>query len=155
VLRILAFFCALSSAHAFAATSGPTIGRCTAALGLKTGNGAGVVAQSRLRRSPAKGAGAGLRMQSQEGEQPDGLDRFVACLPYALPLADSFEWGHYVFDAFPLLTIPFIPLFPVIQFLNLPFVSFGIFILLFNFVARNPSFSRLVRFNTLQVRDTF
>ena len=62
-----------------------------------------------------------------------------------------FVRGHYVFDAFPLLAIPFLPLFPVIQLLNLPFVSFGIFILLFNFVARNTIFSRLVRFNTLQV----
>ncbi len=79
------------------------------------------------------------------------LERFVACLPYALPLSDSFEWGHYLFDKFPLLSIPFIPLFPVISLLNAPFVSFGVFIVLFSFVTRNPSFSRFVRFNTLQV----
>jgi len=96
----------------------------------------------------ATGAGSGLRMQENDGT--DALDRFVACLPYALPLADSFEWGHYIFDSFPLAAIPFLPLFPVIKLLNMPFVSFGIFIVLFNFVSRNPQFSRLVRFNTLQ-----
>jgi len=107
------------------------------------------MAQNRMRRSPT-GVSAGLKMQKQDGDGTDALDRFVACLPYALPLADSFEWGHYIFDAFPLAAIPFLPLFPVISLLNLPFVSFGIFIILFNFVARNPQFSRLVRFNTLQ-----
>ena len=104
---------------------------------------------SSKRQRMATGAASGLRMQENDGT--DALDRFVACLPYALPLADSFEWGHYIFDSFPLAAIPFLPLFPVIKLLNIPFVSFGIFIVLFNFVSRNPQFSRLVRFNTLQV----
>jgi len=67
-----------------------------------------------------------------------------------LPLADGFEWGRYVFEQIPLLALPFVPLFPVMSFLNAPFVSFGIFIFLFSFVARNPEYSRFVRFNTLQ-----
>jgi hypothetical protein len=93
------------------------------------------------------------RMQSRGGEDDvPPLERFIACLPYALPLSDAFEWGHFLFDKFPLLSIPFIPLFPVISFLNAPFVSFGVFIVLFSFVTRNPSFSRFIRFNTLQVR---
>ncbi|EKX36937.1 hypothetical protein GUITHDRAFT_78596 [Guillardia theta CCMP2712] len=78
------------------------------------------------------------------------LDRFVACLPYALPLADSFEWGHFLFDKFPILALPFVPLFPVISLLNAPFVSFAVFIALFSFVTRNPSIPRFVRYNTLQ-----
>jgi len=147
-LRPLAVLALFSAAHGFAPAVGSMGGSRAAALGLKTGQRAGLAAQSRLRRAPARPI-AGLRMQEQN-EGVDALDRFVACLPYALPLADSFEWGHYVFDAFPLATIPFVPLFPVIQLLNLPFVSFGIFIILFSFVARNPSFSRTVRFNTLQ-----
>ena len=107
------------------------------------------IVTSSKRQRTATGAASCLRMQEKDGT--DALDRFVACLPYALPLADSFEWGHYIFDSFPLAAIPFLPLFPVIKLLNMPFVSFGIFIVLFNFVSRNPQFSRLVRFNTLQV----
>ena len=84
-------------------------------------------------------------------ENVPALERLIACLPYALPLSDAFEWGHYLFDKFPLLSIPFIPLFPVISLLNAPFVSFGVFIVLFSFVTRNQAFSRFIRFNTLQV----
>ena len=61
------------------------------------------------------------------------------------------QWGHFLFEKFPLLALPFVPLFPVISLLNTPFVSFGLFIFLFSFVTRNPEFSRFVRFNTLQV----
>jgi hypothetical protein len=137
IARPLALLAMLSAAHAFVP------------LPLITGSRRALPAsQPQARRALA--APAGLRMQSQDNGE-DGLDRFVACLPYALPLADSFEWGHYIFDAFPLAALPFLPLFPVIQLLNMPFVSFGLFIVLFNFVARNPQFSRLVRFNTLQV----
>jgi hypothetical protein len=106
-------------------------------------------------RSKRKGADLCQMKIGGSGGSDDAvppLERFVACLPYALPLSDSFEWGHYLFDKFPLLSIPFIPLFPVISLLNAPFVSFGVFIVLFSFVTRNPSFSRFIRFNTLQVR---
>ena len=140
-MRTLALLAVLSTAHAFAPMP-------LAGVGVRRSLGR-QVARPQARRLAA-GAASGLRMQSQDSNE-DALDRFVACLPYALPLADSFEWGHYIFDAFPLAALPFIPLFPVIQLLNMPFVSFGIFIFLFNFVARNTAFSRLVRFNTLQV----
>lgn len=85
-----------------------------------------------------------------DGEDAPALERFIGCLPYALPLSDTFEWGHYLFDKFPLLAVPFVPLFPIISLLQAPFVSFAIFIALFSFVTRNPSFSRFIRFNTLQ-----
>jgi hypothetical protein len=90
-----------------------------------------------------------LAMQKEEAPP---LERFIGCLPYALPLSDAFEWGHFLFDKFPLLAVPFVPLFPIISLLQAPFVSFGIFLALFSFVTRNPSFSRFIRFNTLQVR---
>jgi len=146
----MAMLALLSTADSFAPSA--ILGSRAAVRGLRAGQRAGTASQAAaLRRAPPR-ACAGLRMQQEQNEGGvDPLDRFVACLPYALPLADSFEWGHYVFDAFPLATIPFLPLFPVIQLLNLPFVSFGIFIILFSFVARNPAFSRTVRFNTLQV----
>ena len=146
-LRSLAVFAMIAATQAF--TPALTVPSRSSLLQVKTGR-TNIMAQNRMRRSPT-GVSAGLKMQKQDGDGTDALDRFVACLPYALPLADSFEWGHYIFDAFPLAAIPFLPLFPVISLLNLPFVSFGIFIILFNFVARNPQFSRLVRFNTLQV----
>lgn len=95
------------------------------------------------------GMASRLSMQQEGGSAPP-LERLVGCLPYVLPLADGFEWGRYVFEQIPLLALPFVPLFPVMSFLNAPFVSFGIFIFLFSFVARNPEYSRFVRFNTLQ-----
>ena len=33
--------------------------------------------------------------------------------------------ARYLFNAFPLLALPFVPLFPVMQLLNAPFISFG------------------------------
>lgn len=108
-----------------------------------------------------RSAPGSLLMQA-DGEDAPALERFIGCLPYALPLSDTFEWGHYLFDKFPLLAVPFVPLFPIISLLQAPFVSFAIFIALFSFVTRNPSFSRFIRFNTLQVfpfadcvRETF
>jgi len=154
VARPVVALAILSAAHAFAPAV-PVAGS-RPALALQTGQrGGGVTLPARRPRAQAlQSQRLALRMQSKD-EGEGALDRFVACLPYALPLADSFEWGHYLFDSYPLLAIPFLPLFPVIQLLNLPFVSFGIFIVLFSFVARNPTFSRLVRFNTLQVAPPF
>ena len=108
---------------------------------------------SMLSSSPRTSRKSGVNtfgMQYSNDDVP-ALDRFVACLPYALPLADSFEWGHFLFDKFPILALPFVPLFPVISLLNAPFVSFAVFIALFAFVTRNPSIPRFVRYNTLQV----
>ena len=144
MIRLVAALVVLSAATAFSPAA-------PLALQRQTLRRAGEILTVARRPRAAAGRSLALRMQSKDNNGEDALDRFVACLPYALPLADSFEWGHYLFDSFPLLAIPFLPLFPVIQLLNLPFVSFGIFIVLFSFVARNPSFSRLVRFNTLQV----
>lgn len=98
-------------------------------------------------RTPA--SALGLRMQQQGGGAP-ALERLIATMPYVLPLADGFEWGRYVFEQVPLAALPFVPLFPVMKLLNAPFVSFGLFIVLFSFVTRNPNLSRFVRFNTLQ-----
>uniref|UniRef100_A0A6U2G7E7 Protein TIC 20 n=1 Tax=Hemiselmis andersenii TaxID=464988 RepID=A0A6U2G7E7_HEMAN len=98
-------------------------------------------------RRAAGGGLVGMRMQ-EEGITP--VQRLTACLPYVLPLADGFEWGRYVFEQVPIMALPFVPLFPIMGILNLPFVSFGIFIFLFSFVARNPEIPRFVRFNTLQ-----
>jgi len=89
-----------------------------------------------------------LKMQEEDAASP--LERVCAILPYALPLSDVFTWGRYLFAAFPLLALPFVPLFPVMQLLNAPFVSFGVFIALSVFVTRNPSLPRFVRYNTMQ-----
>merc|ERR1711966_45972 len=110
---------------------------------------------SSLGRLPAVPArttksGPGRMLMQSESEDAPALERLVGCLVYALPLSDVFEWGHYLFEKFPLLALPFVPLFPVISFLQGPFVSFAIFIALMTFVTRNPSFSRFIRFNALQ-----
>ena len=56
-----------------------------------------------------------LSMQRSGDDSVPPLERLVSVLPYALPLSDAFQWGHYLFDKFPLLAIPFVPLFPVIR----------------------------------------
>eukprot|EP00283_Hemiselmis_rufescens_P013169 CAMPEP_0173436944 /NCGR_PEP_ID=MMETSP1357-20121228/17686_1 /TAXON_ID=77926 /ORGANISM="Hemiselmis rufescens, Strain PCC563" /LENGTH=206 /DNA_ID=CAMNT_0014402095 /DNA_START=260 /DNA_END=880 /DNA_ORIENTATION=+ len=126
----------------------------TASLGSLPLKSSAISASSRLSLSssavPRRAHAGGLtrvRMQ-EEGITP--VQRLTACLPYVLPLADGFEWGRYVFEQVPIMALPFVPLFPIMGILNLPFVSFGIFIFLFSFVARNPEIPRFVRFNTLQ-----
>ena len=101
-----------------------------------------------------------LKMQAQD-EAPDGLERFVACLPHVVPLANSVALGYNVFKTLPLLTIPYLPLRPLYElFRNVPAVSFGAVVLLLLLstkpVGIEPRFldlsSRLVRYNILQVR---
>jgi len=97
----------------------------------------------------------------KQDEVPDGIERFVACLPHVVPLANSVALGYNVFKTLPLLTIPYLPLRPLYElFRNVPAVSFGAVVLLLLLstkpVGVEPRFldlsSRLVRYNILQVR---
>mmetsp|Transcript_7460 Transcript_7460/g.14545 ORF Transcript_7460/g.14545 Transcript_7460/m.14545 type:complete len:227 (+) Transcript_7460:206-886(+) len=136
--------CSVMSASAFAPVSLGSLPLKTSAM---TASSRLPMASSAVPRRSVRNAATGLSMQ-EEGITP--VQRLTACLPYILPLADGFEWGRYVFEQVPIMALPFVPLFPIMGILNLPFVSFGIFIFLFSFVARNPEIPRFVRFSTLQ-----
>ena len=77
-------------------------------------------------------------------------DRIFASLPYLLPLVDGVIYGRYLFSQFPALSIVFVPLIPLVQLNNTPFVSLIIFFALFLLVIRNENISHFIRFNAMQ-----
>lgn len=79
-------------------------------------------------------------------------ERVLSILPYLIPLLDSLSFGKYVFSKVPLvgqlLLPPLLPLYSIYR--GVPFLAFGVFLLLYVLVVRNTSVSRYVRFNTYQ-----
>ncbi|PXF44195.1 Protein TIC 20-II, chloroplastic [Gracilariopsis chorda] len=79
-------------------------------------------------------------------------DRILSILPYLIPLLDSLTFGKYVFQKVPLLSqillVPLLPLYNIYR--GIPFLAFGVFLLLFVLVVRNINVSRFIRFNTYQ-----
>ncbi|MBW4554492.1 MAG: hypothetical protein KME59_00855 [Trichormus sp. ATA11-4-KO1] len=78
-------------------------------------------------------------------------DRIFACLPYLLPLIEGLVFGSYLLRQFPVLTVLFIPLSPILLiYRTVPFASLIIFFALFLLVVRNEKISHFIRFNTMQ-----
>jgi uncharacterized membrane protein len=78
-------------------------------------------------------------------------DRILACLPYLMPLIESFRFGQSLFQDFPILITPFLPLLPVIRFYyQFSFLGLILFFALFFLVVRNPRIPHFIRFNTMQ-----
>ncbi|MBW4577096.1 MAG: hypothetical protein KME08_17615 [Aphanothece sp. CMT-3BRIN-NPC111] len=82
-------------------------------------------------------------------------DRFLACLPYLVPLLEVVGFGVFLFGLIPPLKILFLPLFLLlpIYFFSIggfALVEFAIFFALFLGVVRNETLSRFLRFNTMQ-----
>jgi uncharacterized membrane protein len=78
-------------------------------------------------------------------------DRIFACLPYLMPLIESFRFGMALFTDFPLLATPFLPILPIIRFYyQFSFLGLILFFALFLLVVRNPRISHFIRFNTMQ-----
>lgn len=84
-------------------------------------------------------------------------DRVFGALPYLLPLMDALVYGdgQYILRQFPLVSIGFLPIMPVLQiyaqFVRLiPFAGLILFMGLFFAVVRNENISRFIRFNVLQ-----
>lgn len=78
-------------------------------------------------------------------------DRFFACLPYLMPLIESFRFGMALFEDFPLLAAPFVPILPIIRFYyQFSFLGLILFFALFFLVVRNARIPHFIRYNTMQ-----
>ncbi len=78
-------------------------------------------------------------------------DRILGSLAYLLPMIDVVNYGRFVFQEIPFLTIIYLPLMPLLKiYRDIPFAGIIIFFLLFLGVVRNPQISHFIRFNTLQ-----
>ncbi|PZO45059.1 MAG: hypothetical protein DCF19_00770 [Pseudanabaena frigida] len=95
-------------------------------------------------------------MNWQQSSPP--LHRFYSCLPYLLPMSAGVIYGAVLFQQFPLLVFPFIPLiwlysnvlaFPLVPVLGLT-GEFFLFMGLYFLVVRDARVPHFVRFNTMQ-----
>ena len=95
----------------------------------------------------------GLNVKAQAGRN-DGVpaaERIIAALGYFLPFFDGIQYGRYFFMQFPVAERLLTPLFPLLSaYKGFPYSNFIAFFALYLAVVRNPSFSRYVRFNTMQ-----
>lgn len=81
----------------------------------------------------------------------DIKDRTISALVYLLPLVYALPFGLALLRQFPLLSIIYAPLSPLIalQF-SLPFAGLIVFFALWFGIVRSDRFSYFVRFNTMQ-----
>lgn len=78
-------------------------------------------------------------------------DRLISVVSYTLPFFNSLHYGRYLFLQFPNLGLLFDPILPLVSlYRSIPYSSFVAFFALYLGVVRNPSFSRYVRFNSMQ-----
>ncbi|AFY80002.1 Tic20 family protein [Oscillatoria acuminata] len=78
-------------------------------------------------------------------------DRIFASLPYLLPLIVGVQFGMFLFREFPVLSLFFVPLQPLLSlYYSIPFAGLIIFFVLLFAVVRNNNISRFIRFNTMQ-----
>jgi Chloroplast import apparatus Tic20-like len=77
-------------------------------------------------------------------------DRLFSALPYLLPLFYGVQFGDFLFEMFPVLTVILIPVFPVALLYSIPFAGFAIFMALYLLVVRNDAIAYFIRFNTMQ-----
>jgi Chloroplast import apparatus Tic20-like len=83
-------------------------------------------------------------------------DKFFGSLAYLLPILDTYYFGSYVFQQFPVVQLLYVPLFPLILVYSINLLEglisgkFIVFIVLYLAVVNNPKISRFIRFNTLQ-----
>ncbi|XP_026660274.1 protein TIC 20-v, chloroplastic-like [Phoenix dactylifera] len=101
-----------------------------------------------LRRGP-RTAVATRAKKSDSGADPP--NRILAAACYLYPFLDGVQYGRYVLAQFPAFQVLLQPLLPAIRlFRSSPLNGFLLFLTLYFAVVRNPSFSRYVRFNTMQ-----
>lgn len=93
-----------------------------------------------------------MQLRDRRPPPAPASERVLSILPYLIPLLDSLSFGKYVFAKVPilgqLLLTPLLPLYTVYR--GIPFLAFGVFLVLYIFVVRNSNISRYIRFNTYQ-----
>ncbi|KMZ56632.1 Tic20 family protein Ycf60 [Zostera marina] len=79
-------------------------------------------------------------------------DRAISAICYLYPFLDGVHYGKYLITQFPTFQVVLSPLLPVIRVFNsFPLNGFLVFLTLYFAIVRNPqTFSRYVRFNTMQ-----
>jgi uncharacterized membrane protein len=77
-------------------------------------------------------------------------DRLFGALAYLLPLVYAFPFSIPFLMRFPILSIIYVPLQPLLRLYSFPFAGLIIFFLLYSAVVRNSRISHFIRFNTLQ-----
>ena len=80
----------------------------------------------------------------------DTKDRIFGALVYLLPLIYVLPFGEFLLRQFPLLSIIYVPLSPLIAIYSIPFAGIIIFFVLFLAVVRNEKVSHFIRFNAMQ-----
>ncbi|KAL3630922.1 Protein TIC 20-II, chloroplastic [Castilleja foliolosa] len=79
------------------------------------------------------------------------VDRLISAASYFLPLFNGIQYGSFLFAKYPIVALPFEPIFPLLSlYHSVPSASFITFFGLYLGVVRNPSLSRYARFNALQ-----
>lgn len=85
------------------------------------------------------------------GKQSPAQERLLSSLPYILPMVQALPLGGFLYLQFPFLARLVSPLFPLFPILEGNFaISLLVFFGLLFGVVRNTSFSRFIRFNTMQ-----
>ncbi|WOL12107.1 hypothetical protein Cni_G20872 [Canna indica] len=89
---------------------------------------------------------------SNNGDAADPPDRLISAAFYLYPFLDGIHYGRFVLAQFPAFQLLLQPLVPAIHlFRSSPLTPSLLFFTLYFAVVRNPSsFSRFVRFNSMQ-----
>ncbi|KAF5203260.1 Tic 20-v protein [Thalictrum thalictroides] len=78
-------------------------------------------------------------------------DRLVSSFAYFLPFFNGLQYGRYLLMKYPNLALVLEPIFPLLNiYRSVPYASFVCFFALYLGVVKNPSFSKYVRFNSMQ-----
>ncbi|GLT57473.1 hypothetical protein SLA2020_304410 [Shorea laevis] len=92
-----------------------------------------------------------ITAKSKRSDSADAPDRIISAICYFYPFFDGIQYGKYVIAQFTPLQVMIQPLVPAIRiFKSFPLNGFLVFLTLYFVIVRNPSFSRYVRFNTMQ-----
>eukprot|EP00850_Spirogloea_muscicola_P009439 SM000053S17396 [mRNA] locus=s53:88816:90066:- [translate_table: standard] len=77
--------------------------------------------------------------------------RILAALGYLLPFLDGVRYGRFLFQQYPVTKVALQPFLPLLQaYSTIPYANLLAFFGLYLAVVQNQSFSRYVRFNTMQ-----
>lgn len=95
-----------------------------------------------------------IRVQNRRGggDSAEPPDRFISAICYLYPFLDGVHFGRFLFTQFPPIQLILFPFAPAIGlFRASPLNPFLVFLTLYFAIVRNPSsFSRYVRYNTMQ-----